>query len=305
MLTRLRWMPIRQVEMDDNLRIWRSFSIGSLFDLVMLDTRQYDRSITDLYWNTDYIHEISNDAGRSLMGSRQENWFYNTLSSSAERGAAWRIIGSQTVFSKVNESAAYGNVNPLDYDAWDGYQANRNRTLQHLTENDIGNNIVISGDSHANWVSDLVWLDHTNYSSATGAGSLGVEFAGTAVSSPSPYGQNITINNANNASNWLTTHNPELQWSEIYYRGYFELHMSYEEVKAQYFGLPTIVTRNPYEISIANFTVKKDENKLSRPVAGGLTETGSLKGGQIQISNVTNNTATGQYFISHFDQEDI
>jgi len=68
------WMPIRQVEMDDNLRIWRSFSIGSLFDLIMLDTRQYDRSITDLYWNTDYVHQISNDAGRSMMGSRQENW---------------------------------------------------------------------------------------------------------------------------------------------------------------------------------------------------------------------------------------
>lgn len=44
------WMPIRQVEMDDNLRIWRNFQVGSLFDLVMLDTRQYDRSITDLYW---------------------------------------------------------------------------------------------------------------------------------------------------------------------------------------------------------------------------------------------------------------
>ena len=40
------WMPIRQVEMDDNLRIWRTFSIGTLFDLIMLDTRQYDRSIT-------------------------------------------------------------------------------------------------------------------------------------------------------------------------------------------------------------------------------------------------------------------
>ena len=39
------WMPLRQVEMDDNLRIWRSFSIGKLFDLVMLDTRGYDRSM--------------------------------------------------------------------------------------------------------------------------------------------------------------------------------------------------------------------------------------------------------------------
>lgn len=84
-----------QVEMDDNLRIWRSFSIGSLLDIIMLDTRQYDRSITDLYWNTDYIHSISNDAGRSLMGSRQENWFYSQLIGSKKRGAAWRVIGSQ------------------------------------------------------------------------------------------------------------------------------------------------------------------------------------------------------------------
>ena len=90
------WMPIRQVEMDDNLRIWRSFSIGNLFDLIMLDTRQYDRSITDLYWNTHYVHEISNDAGRSMMGSRQENWFYSQLGASAQRGATWRLIGSQT-----------------------------------------------------------------------------------------------------------------------------------------------------------------------------------------------------------------
>lgn len=34
--------------MDDGLRIWRDFQMGSLFDLVMLDTRNYDRSITDL-----------------------------------------------------------------------------------------------------------------------------------------------------------------------------------------------------------------------------------------------------------------
>ena len=88
--------------------------------------------------------------------------FYNQLSASAERGARWRVIGSQTVFSRINESLAYGNVNPLDYDAWDGYQANRNRTLNHLSKNNIGNNIVISGDSHASWVSDLVWLDHAS-----------------------------------------------------------------------------------------------------------------------------------------------
>ncbi|KAH0370217.1 hypothetical protein KCU65_g2633, partial [Aureobasidium melanogenum] len=299
------WMPIRQVEMDDNLRIWRSFSIGSLFDLIMLDTRQYDRSITDLYWNTDYVHELSNDAGRSMMGSRQENWFYNQLSQSANRGAAWRLIGSQTVFSRVNESAAYGNTNPLDYDAWDGYQANRNRTLSHLYNNGIGNNIIMSGDSHASWVSDLAWLDHEGYNSTSGNNSIGVEFAGSAVSSPCPYGQNITLQAANNASNWLVHANDELQWNDIYYRGYFELHINYDEVTANYFGMPTIVNRNPDEISLANFTVKSGANKLQRPVAGGIVESGALKFGQVKQTNATNNTETGVWFVSQANEEDI
>ncbi|KAI4159729.1 MAG: hypothetical protein LQ342_006344 [Letrouitia transgressa] len=301
------WMPIRQVEMDDNLRIWRSFSIGSLLDLVMLDTRQYDRSITDLYWNTDYIHEISNDAGRSMMGSRQENWFFNQLLTSKRRGAAWRIIGSQTVFSRLNESIAYGNENPLDYDAWDGYQASRNRTLQTLYDNDIGNNIMIAGDSHANWVSDLVWLDNTPYDPSTGQGSIGVEFAGTAVSSPSPAGQNISIADANNASRALIASNRELQWSELYYRGYFQLQVSQGSVNASYFGMPTIINRNPNEISLANFTVLTGANALYRdPVpTGGIVENGALKGGKIVQTNSTNNTDTGVYFISHEDVEDI
>lgn len=299
------WMPIRQVEMDDNLRIWRNFQIGSLFDLVMLDTRQYDRSITDLYWNTDYVHEISNDVGRTMMGSRQENWFYNTLSESAERGARWRVIGSQTVFSRINESVSYGNTDPLDYDAWDGYMANKNRTLNHLYSNKIGNNIVISGDSHASWVSDLVWLNDEPYNPDTGAGAIGVEFAGSAVSSPCPYGQNITLHSANNYSNWLEGANTELHWNDLYYRGYFELQIGYDEVNASFFGMPTIVTRNPYEISLANFTVKSGANELQRPIAGGIAESGSLKGGQIVQTNITNNTATGQYFVSEFNEEDI
>lgn len=34
------WMPIRQVDAKDQLRIWRNFQIGKLLDLTMLDTRE-------------------------------------------------------------------------------------------------------------------------------------------------------------------------------------------------------------------------------------------------------------------------
>lgn len=292
------WMPIRQVEMDDNLRIWRNFKIGKLLDLVMLDTRNYDRSITDLYWNTDYVHDISNDAGRSMMGSRQENWFYGQLSKSAKRGAAWRVVGSQTVFSRLNESIAYGNENPLDYDAWDGYMSNKNRTLNHLYSNNITNNIFLSGDSHASWVSDLVWLDEKPYNKQTGEGAIGVEFAGSAVTSPCPYGANISLATANNYSSLLQNANDELQWQDLYYRGYYELQISKDEVLASYFGLPTVVSRNSWEIPIANFTVKSGANRLQRPVAGGIVESGSLKGGRTVQTNLTIDTGSKTWFVS-------
>lgn len=43
----------------------------------------------------------------------------------------------------------------VNIDAWDGYKANRLRILECLYNNSISNTIILSGDSHANWVSDL------------------------------------------------------------------------------------------------------------------------------------------------------
>lgn len=37
-----------QTDFDDGLRVWRSFQMGKLLDLIILDTRNYDRSITSL-----------------------------------------------------------------------------------------------------------------------------------------------------------------------------------------------------------------------------------------------------------------
>lgn len=55
------------------------------------------------------------------MGSHQENWFYNELTKSSERGATWRIIGNQIIFSSIVES--YG----LSGDNWNVSYCPRNR----------------------------------------------------------------------------------------------------------------------------------------------------------------------------------
>jgi alkaline phosphatase D len=114
-----------------------------------------------------------------------------------------------------------------------------------------------------------------------------VEFAGSAVTSPSPAGANISIANSDFYTSWLVANNAELQWSDLYYRGYYELEVSHDSVQAQYFGMPTVVSRNPYEIPLANFTVKSGENKLSRPVGGGLVESGTLRGGTTKHTNLS------------------
>ncbi|GJE95207.1 alkaline phosphatase D family protein [Phanerochaete sordida] len=291
------WMPIRQVDVNDKLRIWRNFQIGKLLDLTMLDTRQYDRDITDLYFNTGksitpsinfaHLHELSScQSNRSLMGPQQEAWFYSQLSQSKERGAIWRVVGQQIVFTQLDEEGAF------DVDAWDGYRANRNRVLDHIHDNQINNVLILSGDSHANWVSDLAHPNDTvNYDPVTGDGSFAVEFAGTAVSSGSAFGNGISPANANKISDVLVAAplNRDLQWSEASFRGFFTLTLDTEKANATYWAMSNTSFANLDGFPSAQFIVQKDANKLQRPVAGGVVRAGVLKS-SVNATNTTSAT---------------
>ncbi|KAH9050697.1 PhoD-like phosphatase-domain-containing protein [Lactarius hengduanensis] len=246
------WMPVRQVDVDDKLRIWRNFQIGKLLDLTMLDTRNYDRDLTDVYYNT-VVNTISSFPNRSMMGLTQENSKYASAT-------------PQLIWS----------------DAWDGYRASRARVLSHIEQNKIDNTIILSGDSHANWVSDLAHPnDTTNYDPVTGNGGLGVEFAGTAVTSTSPFGAGVAPATADAISRVLVANNTDLQWSEGSFRGFFLITVSPSTLTATYYAMNNISNPNLDGFASAQFIVEAGANKLSRPVAGGSVKAGVLK------SNVT------------------
>lgn len=166
----------------------------------------------------------------------------------------------------------------LFQDSWDGYRANRARVLDHLYGNEITNTIILAGDSHANWVSDLarqficdfLWtIDYClgspshrpkryivrlhslqfysgakrfRYNPATGEGAIGVEFAGTAVTSTSSFGAGITPALADVKSRSLLAANADLQWSEGSYRGFFVLTIDSETLNATYYGMRNTCT---------------------------------------------------------------
>ncbi|KAJ6502621.1 PhoD-like phosphatase-domain-containing protein [Mycena sanguinolenta] len=317
------WLPVRQVTQFDQLRIWRNFQIGKLLDLTMLDTRNYDRDVTDVNYNHDrkFVHlillmsysehvavvgSLATFANRSLMGAAQEKWFEETLIQSQERGATWRIVGQQIVFTQLLLEGAFGTLSLFlltrSYiyfnilsglreeatwipDDWDGYRANRQRVLDNLYRNKITNTIILSGDSHANWVSDLAHPnDTTTYNPLTGEGAIGVEFAGTAVTSPSSFGTNAPPAATDPISALFVAENPDLQWSEGSFRGFFTLTIDSKEVNATYYAMSDITTQNLEGFVSAVFNVKQGQNKLTRPVAGGKVAAGVLK--------PTNGTAT-------------
>jgi alkaline phosphatase D len=63
-------------------------------------------------------------------------------------------------------------------DKWPGYEFERRRLLRHFHERKIANPVVITGDVHCNWASELP-LDFDGLDGR----SAGVEFVGTSITS--------------------------------------------------------------------------------------------------------------------------
>ena len=80
---------------------------------------------------------------------------------------------------------------------------------------------------------------NASYDPVTGTGALGVEFAGTAVTSGSSFGS-LAPPAADNRSAILVAANAPLQWSEGYYRGFFTLTISPEWMNATYYAMRNI-----------------------------------------------------------------
>lgn len=197
------WLPIRE-KAPGNVEIFRTFNYGNLVDLFMVDTRLNGRQEQGVNVN---------DPNRTMLGMNQYDWLIDELDNST---AQWKIMGNQVVFAPIT---VFGI--PINEDAWDGYPAERQKVLNHLTTNDIDNFVVLTGDIHTSWAFNI----------KNGSDARGVEFVTPSVTSP---GSPVDVGGI------LQIENPHIKYVELTKRGYVILDINTQRIQGDWYYINTI-----------------------------------------------------------------
>ncbi len=215
------WMPLRDPDPGNRERIWRTLHYGNLMDLIMLDTRLYAR---DEQVSGGGIDDIT----RNLIGPEQLGWLSNELENST---AQWKVLGQQVMMAPLEVPF----LGPVNTDQWDGYRAERQRLYDSILTKQIDNVVVLTGDIHSAWANDL---PTGAYIPSTGAGSVGVEFVCTSITSTNSV-VNVPINIINGA-------NPHIKYVNLADHGYSILDLNQARAQNDYWYVTNVANPNQY-----------------------------------------------------------
>ncbi|MPY86562.1 MAG: alkaline phosphatase [Luteitalea sp.] len=239
------WMPIRDPGMTRQLQIYRAFPFGDLLDLVMLDTRLTGR---DQQVAREDVTALSSPS-RTLLGPAQEAWLGGELIASKQAEVRWRVLGQQVMFGPTFHPEG-GIRNP---DAWDGYQAARQRLFDLFARERLDNLVVLTGDVHSSWALDVAPDPQSKaaYDPDTGRGALAVEYVTPGITSPGAY-----TNEPDKAESGLApvrARNPHIKLIEAVHRGYMIVDVTPERAQAEWFFTPNVTERTTEERFAAAF----------------------------------------------------
>ncbi|HEX8605712.1 MAG TPA: alkaline phosphatase D family protein [Pseudoduganella sp.] len=288
------WMPIRVPDTARPDRIYRSFDFGNLLSLHMLDTRVIGRDKqlayagyvgTDRSFNSAaFTADVSNPA-RQLMGAEQTAWLQGQMSKST---ATWQVLGQQVLMARMllPSPMVLGTVGypayfaiaakmqagqaltateqqqlaatpvPYNLDAWDGYGAAR-ETVLNMARTLNKNLVVLAGDTHNAWASDLADVNGQ---------AVGVEFGVPSVTSPGFETYFPSLPAATVARGMEQLIGP-LQYAETALRGFVVLTVTPTETRAEYRYVSTIQSKT-YTASVGKVLRTLPGSANRRIVAG-------------------------------------
>ena len=260
------WMPIR--ESNSKLKIWRKFEIGTLFQLFMLDTRSIYRdkqlNLDNYFKNStfnkkQYIKDLQKK--RNLVGIEQFKW----LDKNINKNFKWSVIGQQIllaptvlpeIFSKLDKNLfpnflhkylKIGGMDiPYNTDSWDGYPRERNKLLKILSKSQ--SSIVLTGDTHNSWISNL-YNDMHNF--------IGVEIAAPSITSPNSV--DIFKSKTEDIDKDYIKYNKNIKWTNGSGKGFVKLTIESNQIEVKFIYVNTVKSRD-YKLSDTHsFTIKHNK----------------------------------------------
>lgn len=231
------WLPVREEGMpapEDKPRLYRSFRIGDLAELAMLDTRLAGRA----HQIPAAERALLADPARSMLGAEQEAWLFERLASSQREGVAWRLVGQQVMVGQLR--TPQGLIRNAD--SWDGYPAARERLLRRIQADSIDNVVVLSGDVHSSWGVELALdpFDPQAYDPRAGRGALAVELVCPAISSAPPVAD---ASEAETRAAACRASHPHVRYVDLWKRGYGLLDLDPERARMEWWHVEGVEQR--------------------------------------------------------------
>jgi alkaline phosphatase D len=230
------FMPLRDAShpQGSGMQLYRELPMGDLLNFVVADTRQYR---TDQPYNDQGPAsgpDMTTPAA-TLPGIAQEQWIVDRMSASK---STWNVLAQQVLMA--SHDLVPGAPKGYSTDQWDAYRASRQRVLSGIHSRGTPNPVVLTGDIHQHYASDLL-LDFDDPSSPI----VGSELCGTSV----------TSGGDGNDSHEVLTENPWIKYNGKR-RGYVRVTLDANELRADFRVLPAVTTPNAPASTGAGFTLQ-------------------------------------------------
>ncbi|MBY9067234.1 alkaline phosphatase D family protein [Hyphomonas sp. WL0036] len=276
------WLPMRDPKPGQAAKtLTRTYEFGDIASLILIESRLTGRGEPLSYSGMTDPEAFEKgplaDPARTLLGAPQEAWLDGELKRSTAAGIAWQVLGNQTVMAPmrtpdymailpedilgpVREKGGYGlrwiersSLGlPVNLDSWDGYPAARERLLNSAVEAEA-NLVVLSGDSHMFWASDLYRESDRRLA--------GMEFATGSITSPGGY-ENLTSDPRifDIAAEAIPQKNEGVRFANVKDKGFILLTLTRQTVEADYVGMSTVHSKDFEARTFMTARAERDEH---------------------------------------------
>jgi len=251
-------LPPAQNGRFPGVRMYQRYDWGQLARFHVLDDRQYRSFEACTPAGRGGSSSVTprgcaelRDPRRTMLGAEQETWLTQGLNGSK---ATWNILAQQTPMAQASQVPVVRSDDGRFWtDGWDGYPAARARLFAALAQSGAANPVVLAGDVHTFYASEL----RANYlrPASTANRVLAAEFCGTSVTSSSrPQAR----------TDQIVGINPHIQYGRSDKRGYMLMEITPATLSTQMMGLDDVRDAKTNVAALATFRVAAGRSKVER-----------------------------------------